>query len=94
MPRYMNPNLPRLRYAEYAGGFRVRIEFIDDTEATIDLEDRLYGPIFEPLKDVDYFAKVRFDKELNTIVWPNDADFAPEFLYERALAAQKQPASA
>ena len=49
-------------------------------------ENRL---IFQPLKDVSYFKT--FTLRLNTIVWENEADFAPEFLLEIALE-QKQTA--
>lgn len=38
--------------------------------------------MFEPLKDQARFAEFALDKELETIVWPNGADFAPEFLYK------------
>jgi hypothetical protein len=47
-------------------------------------------PIYEPLKAPDYFA--RFAVEYDTLVWPNGADIAPEFLYDgvkSALAAAK-----
>jgi hypothetical protein len=43
----------------------------------------LYGEIFEPLKDKKVFAQVRVYLEFRTLVWPNGADFAPEFLYEK-----------
>jgi len=36
----------------------------------------------KPLKDKDRFREFVLDKELETIVWPNGADFAPEFLYQ------------
>jgi hypothetical protein len=36
--------------------------------------------VFEPLKEVEYFRKFQVHPELRTIVWPNGADFAPEFL--------------
>lgn len=35
--------------------------------------------IFEPLKEINYFKN--FELKLNTIVWENEADFAPEFLF-------------
>jgi len=41
--------------------------------------------VFEPLQDVDYFAKVSVDSEPGTVVWPNGADLAPEVLHEPAL---------
>jgi len=34
-------------------------------------------------QDVAEFAKLRADLEADTVVWPNGADFAPEFLYDR-----------
>ena len=42
--------------------------------------------MFEPLRDVDSFAKVAVDDELGTVVWPNGADLAPEVLHEQALS--------
>ena len=42
-----------------------------------------FRAVFEPLKDIDEFRKVTLDRDIRTIVWPNGADFAPEFLYER-----------
>ncbi len=37
--------------------------------------------VFSKFKDVVYFATVRVDKELGTIVWDNGADIAPDYLY-------------
>ena len=50
------------------------------------------GPGVVPLKHVAEFAKLRVEPDLGTIVWPNGADLAPEFLYgevNAALAARK-----
>jgi len=60
----------------------VRLVFDDGLEKTIDLHPLLYGPVFEPLLDSAEFAKVQVDPVLGTIVWPNGADFSPEFLYD------------
>lgn len=69
--------------AEYLREFTVWLKFEDGTEGEVDLSAELYGPVFEPLKDVNYFKQLRVDPELGTIVWPNGADLAPEFLYDR-----------
>jgi Protein of unknown function (DUF2442) len=42
------------------------------------------GPVFEPLRDPAFFAKVRVDPELGTVVWLNGADLAPEVLHEQS----------
>jgi hypothetical protein len=73
--------------AEYAGDYRVELWFSDGLHATIDLEQELWGEMFEPLKNKEIFKQVRADRELSTIVWPNGADLAPEFLYNEALKA-------
>ena len=68
--------------ARYVEGFKVDVVFSSGESFTIDLKDELTGEIFEPLKERQFFAALKFDPELDTIVWENGADFAPEFLYE------------
>jgi hypothetical protein len=48
----------------------------------VDLKDELYGEVFEPLKRIELFKRVKVNHDTNTIEWPNGADCAPEFLYE------------
>ncbi len=76
--------LPLVVRAEHRGGFRVRLTFNDELDATVDFERWLQGPVFEPLTEPQYFQ--RFFVEGGTVVWPNGADIAPETLYEAALA--------
>jgi hypothetical protein len=38
--------------------YKVEVEFSDGTHGVISLKDRLFGPVFEPLKNPDYFARV------------------------------------
>ena len=63
-------------------GYRLRLAFEDGTAGEVDLSQELWGPIFEPLKDRDLFVRVTVDHECGTVVWPNGADFAPEWLYD------------
>lgn len=74
---------PEIVDAQHAGAHRVWLKFADGLTGEIDLADDLWGPVIEPLKDVSVFAQLRADTELDTVVWPNGADFAPEFLYQR-----------
>lgn len=78
----MSEITPKLESAEYAGQYKLRVSFEDGKSGVIDLEDQLWGEVFEPLKDTDKFKAFRVDDELSTIVWSTGADLAPEFLYE------------
>jgi Protein of unknown function (DUF2442) len=62
-------------------GYRLRLWFDDDSERVVDLSDSLWGPMAEPLRDPDYFRRVRVDPELRTIVWPNGFDLDPDVLH-------------
>jgi hypothetical protein len=79
--------LPRIIDARYISGYTVWLRYADGSEGTVDLSGELTGPIFEPLRDRAHFAQVRLHPELHTLVWPNGADFAPEFLRQRLRAA-------
>lgn len=77
-----------ITHASYIGGYRVFVRFNDGKEAEIDLEQYIKSKgentIFAPLKKMDVFQTVRYDAELDTIIWENGADIAPERLYELA----------
>ena len=75
--------LPRLREAKYRGDYRVWLKFADGVEGEVDLRDQVWGEMFEPLKDQEVFGAFVLHEELGTLVWPNGADFAPEFLYQK-----------
>lgn len=67
-------------------GFQLEVEFMDGLRSRVDLSARLFGPVFEPLRDVKLFEQVYVD-QFGAVCWPNGADLAPDALYERALAA-------
>jgi Protein of unknown function (DUF2442) len=79
--------VPRLIEAKHAGGYRVWLRFKAGTQGETELGSELWGEVFEPLKDPAEFAKLRADKERQTLVWPNGADFAPEWLWDQVKAA-------
>lgn len=66
-------------------GYRLEVEFTDGVKGTVSLEDRLFGPVFEPLKDPKMFAQVGID-EFGAICWSNGADLAPDAIYQKIHA--------
>jgi hypothetical protein len=77
---------PRLIKAEYVEEYKIKVTFEDGAVGIIDLDEELWGEVFEPLKDLNNFRAFKVDLELQTIVWPTGADLAPEFLYESVAA--------
>ena len=68
--------------ARYINGFVVWLKFRDGTSGEIDLASELSGPVFEPLREPGVFRQFQIHPEFHTLVWPNGADFAPEFLHD------------
>ena len=67
-------------------GHVLELSFEDGLTARVDM-DRVIGRfdgVFTPLQDPAYFAQVRVEQELGTIVWPNGADICPDVLYSYA----------
>ena len=71
---------PRVIEARYISGRTIWLRFADGAAGEVDLAAEIHGEIFEPLRDLEYFRKFEVNHELGTVVWPNGADFAPEFL--------------
>ena len=69
--------------ARYLRDYRIWLKFEDRAEGEVDLSGDLRGPVFEPLRDPEYFRRFVVSSDLGTISWPNGADFAPEFLYDK-----------
>lgn len=67
--------------AAVVGPYEIRVVFEDGFQRVVDLEPILYGQLYGPLRDPAFFAQMRLDDEVHTVVWPNDADFDPETLY-------------
>ena len=72
----------RVVKAAACGGHSLDLTFKDRTRKRVNLLPLLDGPIFAPLRDPEYFARVELDPVAGTVVWPNGADLAPETVYE------------
>ena len=72
--------LPRVKEAHHVAGYTIWVKFNDGAEGEVDLSAELHGEVFEPLKAIEHFKAFRVHPELHTLVWPNGADLAPEFL--------------
>ena len=68
--------------AKHVRGHVVWLKFRDGTRGELDLAPALNGPIMAPLRDVEFFKTFTIHPEFHTLVWPNGADFAPEFLHD------------
>ena len=66
--------------------YKIEVTFSDGRKGIADLEGSFRGSVFEPLKNINFFAKAAVDQELETVVWPNGADFAPEYLFFKAFS--------
>jgi hypothetical protein len=66
--------------AHHVSDYVISLRFSDGVEGEVDLKDELWGPVFEPLRDLDEFRGFTVHPELHTLVWENGADLSPEFL--------------
>ena len=66
----------------YLNKYRLRLKFSNGVKKDVNLVNELYGTVFKPLNDLDFFRQVKVNPETKTIEWPNGADLAPEFLYD------------
>ena len=73
-------DLLKVLKAEYIDGYRIKLWFNNGEVRVVDLRESLDGPMFLPLKELDFFKRFRIP--YNTLEWENGADFAPEYLYE------------
>jgi hypothetical protein len=78
----MQHRIIRIRAFKVIAPRTLWLKFDDGLECTIDFSTVLAGEIYGPLCDSEYFAQVRLDPEVHTLVWPNGADFDPETLHD------------
>ena len=80
----------RIADAEPLGGHVLRLAFSTGEVRVVDalpLVKQVGGPVFAPLQDPAYFARLSVDPVCGTVVWPNGADMAPTALYALEEAA-------
>lgn len=75
----------RVTEARYLDAYRIEVAFNNGKKGIADLVDALKGPMFEPLKNPEAFTRFKVDPDLETIVWENGADLAPEYIYYQAF---------
>ncbi len=74
-----------VRTVEHLTGYRLRLTFNDGLTKDVDFSrhwDALFGPVFQPLRNPNFFAQVFLPPDSETIEWPNGADLDAEYLYE------------
>ena len=67
--------------------YRLRVRFSDGTGGEVDLKEFIaadHRPIVAELRNPAAFAAIRV--EMDTVVWANGFDLAPEFLHAKARA--------
>ncbi len=72
----------RVQSYDIIGPYTIRVQFDDQTWQTINFEPILQGSLYGPLRDLDLFNQVCIDPEVQTLVWPNGADFDPATLHD------------
>ena len=72
--------------ARYVRDYVVWLRFRDGTAGEVDLGPELWGEVYEPLRDPEFFRQFTVDPMSHTLVWPNDIDIAPEFLHDAVRA--------
>jgi hypothetical protein len=77
---------PKVAAVKVLDPYVLHVTFQDGASRKVNMNGLLKG-VFEDLRDPDFFRKVTIDPVWHTLVWPNGADLAPEFLYEGAEGA-------
>ncbi|MBA4418593.1 MAG: DUF2442 domain-containing protein [Syntrophus sp. (in: bacteria)] len=76
--------------ATYVSEYKLKVRFESNEIRLVDLGPHLCGPVFEPLKDLSFFKSFKVNADIDTVTWPNNADFSPDFLYEIGYLISEQ----
>ncbi len=86
----MSAPVLRIEAARLVGPHELLLRFNDGAERRIDLLPVLTGSVFLPLRDPEFFSRVSLDPVAGTVVWPNGADFAPDYLRRQPDLGKQQ----
>jgi hypothetical protein len=78
---------------EVIGDHELRLTFEDGLVGEVAFDEDEWRGLLSPLRDPEFFARVRVDSQLGTVVWPGELDLAPEPLYEEARERRVPQAS-
>ena len=67
--------------------YKLLISFGDGSKKIFDTKPLLNDKIFSELKNPAIFSRARV--ECGTVVWSDDLDIAPEYLYENSILAEE-----
>ncbi len=78
------PNIVTLRFSkgDHLSDYKIHLRFEDGVEGELDIQSFVvFDGIFELLKEISEFKKIKFHSDLGTIFCSNDADLDPDVLY-------------
>lgn len=78
----MSHAIHRVSSFEIVGPHTLAVTFADGLTRTIDFLPILKGELYGPLREEEFFKRVKLDPEIHTLVWPNGADFDPATLHD------------
>ncbi len=82
-------NMNEVKRIEYKSNYVYFVEFDDGSNGDVDFSEYIgKGPVFEPFRELEFFQRATI--EGGTISWPNGVDIAPETLYEKLIAFDRQ----
>ena len=76
--------------AKYLDEFKIYIEFNNNKKGKVDLKEFIHTTSIKPFKklqNIKEFQKFRVDY---TLIWNEDLDLAPEYLYYKAFEKDKR----
>jgi hypothetical protein len=74
--------IPEVTDVRVLGHWRLRLTFDDGLQGDVDLSNLAdAGPMYEPLRDKDFFGSAYIGELTGTVTWPGEIDLDPEGLY-------------